>query len=447
MSYNVDEIYKQKLTTIDGALSLIKSNDFIVCGLAAAEPRELLSQLHTIGENNVRGVVLSNTLPLANYEFIVSDKYKDVIMNDSWFYSGAQRKAQHAAQGNVSYQPNHLSLSLTKRLYAMKDRRKILFVVCSPMDKHGNVSLSLSNTYEMQLLTECPDTIIIAEINKNYPRTFGDNQVHISKFAAIVETTYDVPELPNAPINSKDEKIGKFIADLVEDDSTIQLGIGGIPNAVAIALKGKKNLGIHTEMFTDGMIDLLESGTVNNSKKSIHKNKCVCTFALGTRRLYDFIDDNPAVEFLQGRYTNSPYVVGQNHKMVSINTTLEVDLTGQCCSETIGYKQFSSTGGQADTAIGAQLCKDGKSFIAVYSTVDLKDKDGNVKTISKIVPTLNEGATVSLSRNDVHFVVTEYGVADLRGISVKERVERLINIAHPDFRDYLREEAMKMAYL
>lgn len=444
---SINEIYKSKVMSIEEALLKIKSNDFIVCGLAASEPRELLKNIHTIGDNGVKGVTLSNTLPLYNYEFITSDKYKDVIMNDSWFYSGAQRKAQHSSQGNVSYQPNHLSLSLTKRLYAMKDRRKVLFVVCSPMDKHGNVSLSLSNTYEMQLLTECEDAVIIAEVNENYPRTFGDNQVHISRFEAIVETDYEVPVLPNMPINEKDEKIGKFIADLVEDDSTIQLGIGGIPNAVAIALKDKKNLGIHTEMFTDGMIDLIEAGAVNNSKKSIHRNKCICTFALGTKRLYDFVNDNPAVEFLQGKYTNSPYVVGQNHKMVSINTTLEVDLTGQCCSETIGYKQFSSTGGQADTAIGAQLCKEGKSFIALYSTVDTKDKDGNIKTISKIVPMLKEGATVSLSRNDVHFVVTEYGVADLRGVSVMERVERLIAIAHPDFREELKEQAKAMAYL
>ncbi len=447
MSNSVKDIYNSKLTNIEGALKLIKSNDFIVCGLAASEPRELLKSLHTIGDFGVENIVVSNTLPLYNYEFITSDKYKDIIQNDSWFYSGAQRKAQHSGLTNVSYQPNHLSLSLTKRLYAMKDRRKVLFVVCSPMDKHGNVSLSLSNTYEMQLLVECPDTIIIAEINENYPRTFGDNQVHISKFSAVVETNYDVPELPNAPINEKDEIIGKYIANLVEDESTIQLGIGGIPNAVAIALKGKKDLGIHTEMFTDGMIDLLDSNTVNNSKKSIHRNKCVCTFALGTKRLYDFLDDNPSVEFLQGKYTNNPYVVGQNHKMVSINTTLEVDLTGQCCSETIGYKQFSSTGGQADTAIGAQICKDGKSFIAVYSTVDLKDKDGNIKKVSKIVPMLKEGATVSLSRNDVHYVVTEYGVADLRGVSVKERVLRLINIAHPDFRESLTKSAKEMAYI
>lgn len=444
---NNREIYESKLTDVKGVLNVIQSGDFIVSGLCAAEPRELLKEIHTIGENGVKDVVLSNTLPLYPFEFITSGEYKEVIKNDAWFYSPAQRKAQHSGQGNVSYQPNHLSLSLTKRLYAMKERRKVLAVVCAPMDKHGYVSLSLSNTYEMQLLTEHPETVIIAEINKNYPRTFGDNQVHISQFAAIVETDYPVPELPIAPINEKDEKIGKFIADLVEDGSTIQLGIGGIPNAVAIALKDKKNLGIHTEMFTDGMMDLIECGAINNSLKSIHKHKCICTFALGTKRLYDFVDDNPCVEFLQGRYTNNPFVLGQNHKMVSINTTIEVDLTGQCCSETIGYKQFSSTGGQAETAIGAQLSKDGKSFIALYSTVDTKDKDGNIKTVSKITPMLKEGATVTLSRNDVHYVVTEYGVADLRGVSVEERVERLIKIAHPDFREELREEAKKMAYI
>lgn len=441
------EIYESKLTDVEGALKLIESRDFIVCGLAGAEPREILKKLHTVGDNGTKDVIICNTLPLGNYEFINSDTHNESISNGAWFFSSGQRKAQWGGQKNVSYIPNHLSTSLTKRLYAMKDRRKVLLVVCSEMDKHGNISLSLSNTYEMQLLDEYPDTIIIAEVNKNFPRTFGDNQIHISKFAAIVETDYAVPELPIAPINEKDEKIGEYISNLIEDGSTIQLGIGGIPNAVAIALKGKKNLGIHTEMFTDGMIDLLECGAVNNSQKSIHKNKCVCTFALGTKRLYDFIDDNPSVEFHQGRYTNNPYVVGQNTKMVSINTTIEVDLTGQCCSETIGYKQFSSTGGQADTVIGAQICKEGKSFIALYSTVDAVNENGERVTISKIVPTLKLGSTVSLSRNDVHHVVTEYGVADLRGLSVNERAKRLIEIAHPDFREQLTEEAKKMNYI
>jgi len=243
-------------------------------------------------------------------------------------------------------------------------------------------------------------------------------------------------------------KIGGYIADLIEDGSTIQLGIGGIPNAVAAKLKNKKNLGIHTEMMTDGMVDLVNAGAVNGKEKTLYPNKIIATFALGTKKLYDFLDDNPSVLIKDGHWVNDPYVIGQNCKMISINTTIEIDLTGQCCSESIGYKQFSGTGGQADTAIGAQISKAGKSFIALYSTAMVRSGEGDQRQlISKIRPTLKPGAAVSLSRNDVDYVVTEYGVASLRGTSLRERAERLIAIAHPDFRDLLEKEAIQMGIL
>ena len=240
-----------------------------------------------------------------------------------------------------------------------------------------------------------------------------------------------------------DQKIGNYIAENIEDGSTIQLGIGGIPNAVAEALKSKKDLGIHTEMFTDGMVDLIECGAVNNSKKTLYNGRSVATFALGTKKLYQFLDDNPSVMMKSGRWTNDPHVIGQNHKMISINTTLEVDLTGQCASESIGTVQFSGTGGQADTAVGAQICPEGKSFIALYSTAEITNSEGKKETVSKITPTLKPGAAVSLGRNDVDYVVTEHGIVWLRGQSIRERVKRLISIAHPDFRDKLRFDAEK----
>ncbi|MTI69104.1 MAG: acetyl-CoA hydrolase/transferase family protein [Firmicutes bacterium] len=438
---NINETYKSKLKTIPEALKYIKSNDFIVCGLAGSEPASLLNELHTIRDNGVRGCEFSNTLPLGNYEFMINPEYKDAIHVNGWFYTKTMRKAH--PQGHLSFQPQHLHLALTKRLYAMEGRRKVLMMTCSPMDKHGYISLSIGNTYEMQLI-ESGDVVIIAEVNKNYPRTFGDNQIHVSKIDAIVETDRSIPCLPTVPFNNKDKKIGEYIADLIEDGSTIQLGIGGIPNAVAEALKVKKHLGIHTEMFTDGMVDLIECGAIDNSKKTLYKNKSICTFALGSQKLYDYLDDNPNVLFKQGKWTNDPNIVGQNHKMVSINTTIEVDLTGQCCSESIGHKQFSGTGGQADTAIGAQRCPEGKSVIALYSTASVKNEKGERVTVSKIVPSLKLGAAVSLSRNDVDYVVTEYGVAWLRGRSVGERVKRLINIAHPNFRDELKFKADKL---
>ncbi len=436
MSYT--DMYNAKKKNIPQALDLIQTGDFLVCGLGGSEPIDILSELHTLKDRGVEDCVLSNTLPMGQYKFVEEPAYADAIEVNSWFYTPHLRK--HHSKGHLSFQPQHLHRALDKRLDALEGRRPVLLTTCSAMDAHGYLSLSIGNTYEMQLI-ETGKAVIIVEVNENYPRTFGDNQIHISMVDALVETTRAVPALPQVPFSEKDEKIGAYIADLIDDGSTIQLGIGGIPNAVAAALKSKKNLGIHTEMFTDGMMDLIECGAVTNTHKSMDKGKSICTFALGSERLYKFLDNNPTILFKQGNWTNNPYVVGQNHKMVSINTTIEVDLTGQCCSESIGVQQFSGTGGQADTAIGAQICPEGKSIIALYSTAMVRDDSGAKTPASKIVPTLKPGAVVSLSRNDVDYVVTEYGVAWLRGQSVKERVKRLIAIAHPDFREALAQEA------
>ncbi len=435
------DMYQSKVKDVHEALDLIQTGDFIVCGLGGSEPSGILNELHTIKDKGVKDCVLSNTLPLGKYAFVEDPEFAESVQVHSWFYTPHLRK--NHSKGHLSFQPQHLHRALDKRLHAVNGRRAVLLTTCAPMDEHGYLSLSISNTYEMQLI-ESGDVTVIIEVNKNYPRTFGDNQIHVSQVHAIVETKRPVPALPNVPFTEKDVKIGKYIADLIEDGSTIQLGIGGIPNAAAAALKSKKNLGIHTEMFTDGMMDLVKCGAVTNLEKSMDKGKSICTFALGSNELYDFLNNNPTILFKQGNWTNNPYVIGQNHKMVSINTTIEVDLSGQCCSESIGSQQFSGTGGQADTAIGAQICPDGKSIIALYSTAMVKNENGERVETSKIVPFLKQGAIVSLSRNDVDYVVTEYGVAWLRGQSVRERVKRLINIAHPDFRDTLTNEAEQL---
>lgn len=435
---NSQEIFKRKLVTVDEALDHIKTNDHIVSALAAAEPRELLSKLHTIS-NQVNDVIVSTCLPILDYEYFTNEDYKESFLMEGWFYTPTMRKTHH--QGTVSFIPNHLHFAGAKRL---AHRKANVFVgTASPMDKHGYLSLSLSVTYEKEMIENAD--LIILEVNPNMPRTFGDTIIHISEVDYIVESNYEVPEFPVAIPSEKDKIIGKYIADLVEDGSTIQLGIGGIPNAVSAELFSKKDIGIHTEMFTDGMVDLYEAGVITGKKKTLHPGKMVATFALGTKKLYNFIDDNPGVEMLRGSYVNDPYIIGKNHKMVSINTTLEIDLTGQVCSESIGHKQFSGTGGQADTAIGAQMSPGGKSIIALYSTANVRVSGSDErKTISKIVPRLAQGAVVTLSRNDVDYIVTEYGVAALRGTSVRERVVKLISIAHPDFRDELKEEAQKL---
>jgi acyl-CoA hydrolase len=434
----VIEEYKRKLITVEEALDKVKSGDHIITALAAAEPREFLSNLHTIAPK-VRDVTVTCCLPMVNYPFFSERGYEESFSLESWFYTPGLRAAHK--EGRATFIPNHLHFAGTKRLQYKKCN--VFVGTASKMDKHGFLSLSLSATYEREII-EGADLVIL-EVNPNYPRTFGDTTIHISQIDHIVEVNYPVPEFPNGQPDEKDIKIGKYIADLVEDGSTIQLGIGGIPNAVASQLMDKKDLGIHTEMFTDGMVDLFQAGVITGRKKTLLPDKMVATFALGSKKLYQFIDDNPGVQILNGKWVNDPYIIGKNYKMVSINTTLEIDLTGQCCSESIGHTQFSGTGGQADTAIGAQISPMGKSIIALYSTANVRVPGSEErKTISKIVPRLTHGAVVSLSRNDVDFVVTEYGVAALRGTSVRDRVKKLIAIAHPDFRDELLEEGKKL---
>jgi acyl-CoA hydrolase len=428
----------KKIITVDQALDLIKSGDEIVSGLAAAESREILLRLHEIADR-VKGTSVVTCLPMGQYDFFSKKAYGDAFLMEGWFYSGVMRKLHH--NGNITFIPNHLHFASEKRM-AYKNPN-VYIGNCTPPDRHGYVSLGVSTVYEKDMVEKAD--LVILEMNPNVPRTFGDTIVHMSQVDYFVEGNTQLPELPSTVVNEKDEKIGKYIADLIEDGSTIQLGIGGIPNAVAQALKGKKDLGIHTEMFTDGMVDLIESGAVTNRKKTLHPDKMVAAFALGSKKLYDFIHDHPAIHVMKGSYVNDPYVIGKNHKMISINTSIEVDLTGQCCSESVGSRQISGTGGQADTAIGAQNSPGGKSFIALYSTARIKNKiTGEIEERSKIVPMLTPGAIVSLSRNDVDHVVTEYGVAALKGTSVRERVKRLIAIAHPQFRESLQKEADEM---
>ncbi len=434
MSYD----YSDKIITIEKALDLVKSNDYIVTGMCISEAVCFMEKLHTIADR-VENISVSNCIPMADYEFFSNPEYKSKFMVETWFYTASLRRFHR--NGNVSFIPNHLHFAATKRLAYKKPN--IYVGAASMPDKHGNVSLSLSVCYERHMIEEAD--IVILEINPNFPRTFGDIQIPLSDVDYLVETDYEPFATPEAPINDKDKKIGAFIADLVDDGSCIQLGIGGIPNAVADALMGKKDLGIHTEMFTDGMMKLYKAGVITGKRKQSYKGKMIATFAMGSKELYEFLDDNPAVEFLDGAYTNDPHVMALNDNQISVNTTLEVDLTGQCASESLGSIQFSGTGGQTDTAVGAQNSKGGKSFIALYSTAMVRNKEtGEKEEISKIVGQLRPGAAVSLSRNDVDYVVTEYGVASLRGTSIAERVDRLIAIAHPKYRDELYKQAHEL---
>lgn len=435
---NWKEEYKRKLISLDQALDMIKDGDQIITGLGGGEARYFLRNLHKVA-GKVKDVTVTTCLPVENYEFFMNPQYSDSFYTESWFLNSGQRKMN--SQGAVSFVPNHLHLAIRKRLHYRKC--SIFFGTATPPDKHGYMSLSLSVTYEPECL-ENADLVII-EVNDQLPRTFGDTIFHVSQADYFVEHSEAPPVVPNPESTEEDKIIGKYIADLVEDGATIQLGIGGIPNAVGKELFSKKDLGVHTEMFVDGMIDLIEAGAINNRKKTLIPNKIVSTFALGGAHLYNYLDDNPGVEFRRGSWTNDPYVIGKNYKMTSINTTMEIDLTGQCASEAIGPRQYTGTGGQNDTATGAQKSLGGKSIIALHSTTQVKDPvTGQRNTISKITPMLPHGSIVSLSRNDVDYVVTEYGAVCLRGTSIRDRVKLLISIAHPDFRPWLQDEAKRL---
>jgi len=432
------ELYNSKKRSLHDALGYLHSGDAIISGLGASEPVELLKNVHKIGEHGIKGCDVTSSLPVFSYEYIANPAYAEVVASNGWFFSAAQRAAAKSGVANVSHVPQRLHNAVLRRLYALREdkRRAVLFASCSPMDEHGHLSLSLSVTYERVLVDE--GAVVIVEVNPQMPRTFGDSTIHISEIDVLVEVDYPAFALPHVPFNEKDSSIAGFISERIGDGSTIQLGIGGVPNALAVGLKTKKHLGIHTEMLTDNMVDLFECGAADNSMKTLCRHKTVGTFAMGSQRLYDFIDNNASVLMKNGTWTNDPNVVGQNYKMQSINTAIEVDLFGQCASEAIGPIQFSGSGGQADTAIGAQRSDGGHSFICLYSTASVKNKEGERQTVSKIVPMLKEGSVVTLGRNDVDYVVTEFGIVNLRGRNLKERAERLISIAHPDFREELR---------
>ena len=430
-----------KIITLEQALNLVKDNDYIVAGMCASEGREFFTRLHEVS-NRVKNITVDNCLPLKNYEYMGNPEYKDIFYVNSWFFSNDLRRS--FKNGNISFIPNQLHNAGVQRINHKKPN--IFVGNATPPNGEGFISLSLSNVYEKKMIAAAD--IVILEINPHLPRTYGDLEVHESEIDYFIELEYDVPILPDTSPNEKDIKIGNFVAEKIHDGDCIQLGIGGIPNAVAAALATKKDLGVHTEMLTTGFMNLYKAGVITNKKKTLHPGKMVCAFAFGTKELYEFLHENDDILFLDGNYVNDPYVVGQNDNQVSINTTIEVDLTGQCCSESIGTVQFSGTGGQCDTATGAQRAVNGRSFITLYSTTMARNKLTGIKEeISKIVSTLKPGAGVSLSRNDVDYIVTEYGCVQLKGRSIRERVELLISVAHPKFRDKLRREAKEIGYI
>ena len=428
---NPNEIYKRKLLSVSDAVGLVQSRQTVAVAMAASEPPGLLTELGRQGLR-LEDMHLWVCLPMREYEAVLNPEMAGHIFVENWFYGAPDRKAH--SQGRMSYIPNNLHQAARDRL-TQTGSVNVFWGTATPPDRYGNMSLSLGLVIEKSLMEAADITVL--EVNDNLPWTLGDTQVHVSEVDYLVENTCPLVQLPLGPSTPEEESIGGYIAELIEDGSTIQLGIGGIPNAITRYLMDRRDLGVHTEMFTDGIVDLFEAGVITGHKKTLWKGKMLGAFALGTQKLYDFIHNNVGVEFQQGRITNDPFVIGQNYKMVSVNTALQVDIMGQVCSQSLGVRHFSGTGGQLDTHRGAQRSPGGRGIIALRSTA----RNGSVSTI---VPMLDPGAGVTVPSQDVDTIVTEFGIAELKGRCIKDRADALIRIAHPDFRAHLREEVERL---
>jgi acetyl-CoA hydrolase len=433
-----NSIYQSRVTTAEKAVQAIKSGNRIFMTGNVSVPQTLLAAL-VMYAPNLKDVQICQALSVGPADYVKPEMEGHLRVN-AMFISANIRKA--VQEGRADFTP----VLLSEFPLLFKDNIlpvDVAFVHVSPPDEHGFCSFGVEVG-----LTKSPAEsakIIVAEVNDQMPRTLGDSFIHVSRLTHIVPVNYPIPEMPMAsdaadPIT---ERLAGYVADLIPDGATMQLGIGAIPDAVLKFLFHKKDLGVHSELISDGVIDLVEAGVLTSARKTLHPGKIVLGFVLGSQRLYSWINDNPLLEFRRTEYVNDPFVIAQNEKMVAINSAIEIDLTGQVCADSIGPKFFSGIGGQLDFIYGASRSKGGVPIIAMPST-NVK-KDGT--SASKIVPMLKQGAGVVTGRNHVHYVVTEYGVAELYGKSIRQRVKALIGVAHPDFRADLERQANELNWI
>jgi 4-hydroxybutyrate CoA-transferase len=425
--------YKQKVVTAKDAVKAVKSGDRIFLTGNCSVPSKILAALVDRAPE-LKDIEINQALTIGSADYVNPEMEGHLRVN-TMFISHNIRKA--VQEGRADFTP----VLLSEFPLLFKDKilpLNVAIVHLSPPDPHGYCSFGV----EVGLSKSAAESadIIIAEVNDQMPRTLGDSFIHVSGIDYIVPVDYPLPELAMSEGKPSDtvKKIASYIAGLIPDEATMQMGIGAVPDAVLSHLYDKKDLGIHTELFSDGVIDLVEAGVLTNAKKTLHPGKIIAGFILGTKRLYDWVHNNPLCEFLRTEYVNDPFVISQNRRMVAINSAIEVDLTGQICADSIGTKLYSGVGGQLDFIYGASRSKGGVPIIALPSTA---------KDFSRIVPTLKEGAGVVTTRNHVHYVVTEHGVADLYGKTIRERAQALINVAHPQFREELTKEAKSLHYI
>jgi acetyl-CoA hydrolase len=428
--------FESKITTAEEAVKVIESGMRVFLTGNCSVPQKLIAAL-VARAPQLNEVEIAQVLTIGEAPHAAPEMAGHLRIN-TLFISDNVRAAVH--EGRANFTPCFLSevpLLFRNGLLPLD----VALIHVSPPDEHGFCSLGVEAG-----LVKTPSQVarcVVAEVNEQMPRTLGDSFIHISKISRAIPVNYPLVEMSMGDSNELSMSIGRHVAELIEDGSTLQLGIGAIPNAVLGYLETKRDLGIHTELFSDGVMNLVNRGVITNERKSLHPGKIVAGFIIGTQRLYSFVDDNPIVELHPTEYVNDPFIIAQNDRMVSINSAIEVDLTGQVCADSIGPKLYSGVGGQVDFIYGASRSKGGRPIIALPSTATLRDGS----TISRIVPMLKQGAGVVTSRNHVHFVATEFGAAALYGKTIRQRARALIDIAHPAFREQLERQAGELRYL
>jgi acetyl-CoA hydrolase len=430
---NWEAIYRRKVTDVDTALSHIQSGNRVYLAGGAGVPQELIQGLTNRAEH-LRDVELTHILTFAEAPYAAS-QFQESFRVNALFIGENVRTAVH--EGRADFTPIFLSEipGLFRNGQLPLD---VVLISLSPPDEHGFCSFGV----EVGTTKPAAESagLIIAEVNRQMPRTLGDCFIHVSRLHHIVEVDYPLPEAPQGGSSERHLQVGQHIAEMIPNGATLQMGIGSIPDAVLQNLGNHKDLGVHTELFSDGVIDMVEAGVITCAHKSFHPGKIISGFLFGTQRLYDFAHNNPIIELHPTDYVNDPFNIAQNDQMVAINSALQVDLTGQVCADSIGPHIYSGVGGQLDFIRGAARSKGGLPLVAFLSTA-------KNDSLSRIVPMLNTGAGVVTTRNDVHYIITEYGVASLYGQTVRQRARELINIAHPKFRDQLTAEAKKLGYI
>ncbi len=423
--------YAQRLCSAGKAVKAVNSGNTIALSHACGEPRvlpgELVKRAHEL--NDVRIV---HMVPVGEALYC-NPEYTENFRHTSIFTGSPTRDA--IWNNRADYIP--YVFSEIPFLFENQIPIDVAMVSVTPPDENGYCSLGVSVDYTKKAVETAK--LVIAEVNRNMPRTLGDSFIHVTDIDYFVEVDLPIYELKGAELTDTEKNVGRHVAELIEDGCCLQLGIGGIPDAVLSYLTGFHNLGVHSEMISDGVMHLAEKGVITGKSKTLHKGKIVVNFLMGTRKFYDWVNDNPIIEMRTVDYTNDPYVISQNRRMVAINSAIEVDLLGQVCADTLGPKQFSGVGGQLDFVRGARMSDSGRAIIALPSLA----KPG----VSRIVPVLKPGAAVTTSRNDVDCVVTDYGIASLKGRTVRERMKALIDIAHPDFREDLNKKAYEIYHV